>query len=179
MVRVIGGRGRRDPAPPLRRFLRSQVGRAWDKVYSEICEYARHGSRDLRDEVRRLVHFDVVVEQGVVRRVDRKYDWRGGGLASGSLYVCPRTGILRVVKERKTDRKKKEPQTPQPIKLGNLRECRYLDGGWHLVEVRQVPAEWTPGSRNTGEVQEEVTVLHRLSKRELKQYPIPMHAWKG
>ena len=37
---------------PLRRFLRKQVGRPWNKVYSEICEGLRAG-HPLHDHVRR------------------------------------------------------------------------------------------------------------------------------
>jgi hypothetical protein len=75
--------------------------------------------------------------------------------------------------------RKKDPQNPPFIKLGNSRECRYLDGGWHLVEVRRVPVEQTNGSIAARETQEEITILRRLRKHELKHYPIPMDAWKG
>jgi hypothetical protein len=174
MVRVIGERGRRrrGDTAPLRRFLRSQVGRPWDKVYAEACAYGRHGSRDLRELARQLVEVDVVVEDDTVRLASRRE-----GLRPGTLYVCPRTGILRVTREQKR-RHNKKPQPPAPIKLGHSRECRYLDGGWHLVEVRPVPAE--PGAaQNAPAGEPEVIVLRRLSHRELKHYPIPMEAWKG
>jgi hypothetical protein len=181
MIQVLGERGRRrrGDTVPLRRFLRSQVGRPWDKVYAEICAHARHGSRDLRELARQLVETDVVAEDGVVRRVDGKHrPFDQGGLWPGTLYVCPRTGILRVIREQKHQSKKKA-QPPAPIKLGHDRECRFLDGGWHLVEVRRVAVAPTAGSHNTRETQEEVTVLRRLRYHELKHYPIPRDAWNG
>jgi hypothetical protein len=180
MVQVIGERGRRrGERAPLRRFLRSQVGRPWDKVYAEICAYSRRGSRDIREVARDLVEKAVVVEDGVVRRADGQgRRFAEATLWPGTLYVCPRSGILRVTKEQKQQPKKERP-TPAAVKVGHERECRYLDGGWHLVEVRRVPDEPRAGPGFAREWHEEVTVLRRLSRRELKQYPIPIEAWNG
>src|SRR5262249_44863964 len=49
---------------PLKRFLRSSVGRLWDKVFSEICEHIRVDSavqKHVRDHLNDFVALDVVV----------------------------------------------------------------------------------------------------------------------
>ena len=75
---------------PLRRFLRSQVGRPWNKVWSEISEHT-----DMRSVVglhlRRHVHD--LVETRPIMRGKAAYDRAGRPLRDG-LYVNPRTGLL-------------------------------------------------------------------------------------
>jgi hypothetical protein len=93
MRRPYGHHGKdlNDHLGPLRRFLRKQVGRPWDKVYSEICAGLRSG-HPLHDHLRRHV-FDYVSLPGMQPR------WRQP--RAGDLYVDPRTGILRIVKPRR------------------------------------------------------------------------------
>jgi hypothetical protein len=74
---------------PLRRYLRKQVGRPWNKVYSEICEHLRAGNV-VHDHVRLHV-FDYVS--------DPRHPVRGGGFKM--FYVDPRTGLLRLSKGRR------------------------------------------------------------------------------
>jgi hypothetical protein len=76
---------------PLRRFLRSNVGRPWDKVYSEIS--AALGQRNALVEhvffhLEGYVCENVEIRDGVAYHADV---WRG---AKCTFYVHPRTGIL-------------------------------------------------------------------------------------
>lgn len=91
MRRPYGYRGKEmtDHLGPLLRYLRKQVGRPWDKVYSEICTNLRSG-HPLHDHVRRHVRELVNLD---VRRLRP--------LWPGDLYVDPRTGILRLSKPRR------------------------------------------------------------------------------
>src|SRR5713101_6420275 len=77
---------------PLRRFLERQVGRPWDKVYSEIAERLRVDStvqQHVRDHLR-----DFVATRP--RRGICAWSTRGGGsLWHQPLYVDPRDGILK------------------------------------------------------------------------------------
>ena len=84
---------------PLRRYLRSQVGRPWSKVHAEICANISRDSAvqdHVRDHVDDIVATHVVLVDGVPCSGEgRDYGeplrlsrWR-------QLYVCPRTGILR------------------------------------------------------------------------------------
>lgn len=86
---------------PLRRFLRSNVGRPWDAIHSEICASVGRGfpGRDhFMTHVDQFVRRNVVVIDGIVcsggppdygRPLDRRHGW--------VFYVCPRTGLLREV----------------------------------------------------------------------------------
>jgi hypothetical protein len=76
------GKETRDHLSPLRRYLRAQVGRPWNQVYSEIC-----AATDRRSAVQRhvLEHIgDYVATQVVAHRKPRQ-----------ELYVDPRTGLIR------------------------------------------------------------------------------------
>ena len=73
---------------PLRRFLRKQLGRPWNKVYSEICEGLRAGNA-LGDHVRKHLFDYVTLENLNLPRAKRRYRL---------FYVDARTGILRLTK---------------------------------------------------------------------------------
>ncbi|MDR3634428.1 MAG: hypothetical protein P4L84_11535 [Isosphaeraceae bacterium] len=88
---------------PLRRYLDSQVGRPWNKVFSEICAHINRNSAvqdHVRDHVEDYVVRHVILIDGVpcfgeggwaYGRPLREQSWR-------LWYVCPRTGLLRRVK---------------------------------------------------------------------------------
>lgn len=82
---------------PLKRYLNKQVGRPWDKVFSEICEHVDTDSavkKHVRDHISWFVNEHVVVENKKVYQKAAKYSnylelWKD------ELYVDPNTGILR------------------------------------------------------------------------------------
>ncbi len=92
-------KGFTDLLGPLRRFLRSRVGRPWNRVYSEICAEVRGGfpvREHFQSHVFSLVARDVLLIDGV--------PCHRGGYAEGrplkwspwgSFYVCPKTGLLK------------------------------------------------------------------------------------
>lgn len=88
---------------PLRRYLDSQVGRPWNKVFSEICAHINRNSA-VQDHVRDHVSGYVVTH---VIKIDGVPCGGEGGRGYGrplremrwvTWYVCPRTGILRRLK---------------------------------------------------------------------------------
>lgn len=79
-----------DHLGPLRRYLRKQVGRPWNKVYSEICAELRRG-HPLHDHLRR--HVFEIVTFGKPALPQRKP-------FAGEVFVDLRTGILRAAKPR-------------------------------------------------------------------------------
>jgi hypothetical protein len=107
---VSRGRGTKslnENLAPLRRFLRSRLGRPWDAVRSEICQLITPRSAV---QMHVLVHVKQMVEENTVLIDGRPHHtpgayWRGGGpieavgFRSG-FYVCPRTGLLRIAAER-------------------------------------------------------------------------------
>jgi hypothetical protein len=94
-----GSRDLNEHLGPLRRYLASQVGRPWNKVYSEICRHIRLDSAvqsHVRDHVDQYVETHVVLIDG--RPCHGSPPWIGrpiGFLRISLFYVCPRTGLLR------------------------------------------------------------------------------------
>jgi hypothetical protein len=118
---------------PMRRFLRSRVGRPWNKVHQELCEHVSfnnavqmHVLTHVFDYVCRLVEY-----RG--RNVVRLDNWyRGIVLRPGQMYVCPRTGILKVVKRR--------PGRPaERVGLRQLTQYHRRDGNWWELKLRKRP----------------------------------------
>src|SRR6185437_6639175 len=80
---------------PLRRYLQAQIGRPWDKVYSEICARI-----DRRNTVQQHIHqhiddfiaIKVREKEGKLIAVSRGNPRE---LWYEELYVDPRTGIIR------------------------------------------------------------------------------------
>ena len=190
---------------PLRRFLDKQVGRPWDKVFSEICARIDRSSAvqdHVRDHVEDYVHRQVILVDGV------PCDGEGGCCYGRPLremrwirwYVCPRTGLLRrnAVAPRRRPTPVQGGEPPKLIQVGKGLQCRFLDGAWHLVAFERLPKPLAnrlccrdtdvllglPVSRLTpvearlrygAEVY--AATKRRLARRELSQYPIPVRWW--
>lgn len=95
---------------PLRRYLESQVGRPWDKVWSDICENLRPTStvqQHVRDHVFDFVAHPVIDRQGRLYRVGRYGYLQPLADSHVRLYVDPRTGILRRNKQLRTRRQRR------------------------------------------------------------------------
>ncbi|HEV3258808.1 MAG TPA: hypothetical protein VG013_18195 [Gemmataceae bacterium] len=189
---------------PLRRFLDSQVGRPWDKVFSEICAHINRTSAvqdHVRDHVQDYVVTHVILIDGVpctgaggfgygepLHRWPRWHRW----------YVCPRTGILRRVhappRRRSTRAQPEAP--PRYVRLSKTLQCRLIDGAWHLVTLKPLPLD--PGQSANRDVVLDRPVAElcpatarrqygaavyavgkrRLSRREIRQLPIPVDHWR-
>ena len=119
---------------PMRRFLRSRVGRPWNRVHQELCE---HVSFNNAVQMHVLTHvFDYVHRLVEIRGRDivRCDNWfRGIVLRSGEMYVCPRTGILKVVRKRRSG------PAPQRVGLGSLIQYHRRDGHWWELRLRKLP----------------------------------------
>jgi hypothetical protein len=189
---------------PLRRYLDSQVGRPWDKVYAEICAHIDRNSA-VQDHVRD--HVDGYVAVNVVE-IDGVLCWGGGDwgrygtpltqLYGRIWYVCPRTGLLRRIRHV---RRRFKPPAPPPIRyipMGKGLQCRRIDGVWHVVTLRPLPQ---PEEKRTHYSEMDVVLncpiaalvdaeaikqyghpvyaiaKRRLLKKELSQYPIPRAEW--
>lgn len=127
---------------PLHRYLEKQVGRPWDKVYSEIAAHLRVDSavqQHVRDHLRDFVAI-------TARRNIR--NWRSsyrGGLWWQKLYVDPVTGLLcrtDRLPEEKARRRAKRNWRPLPIEriaLAEDSELRLIDGLWYEVRLAPLP----------------------------------------
>src|SRR5579872_4750253 len=94
-ARTYGYRELNENLAPLRRYLHSQVGRSWDKVFSEICSKI-----DARNSVQRHIHqhIDQFIATRVEIRAGKLIECGKFGLSplnvANQLYVDPRTGLI-------------------------------------------------------------------------------------
>jgi hypothetical protein len=185
---------------PLRRYLDSQVGQPWDRVFAEICKHIRCDSAvqsHVRDHVMQFVQVNTILINGVPcsgdtwgygRPLTASWRWRGW-------YVCPLSGILKRVERRgaKSRYPRPEPEPTPAFRVDERHYCKVLDGRWWLVEVRRIepPAgmgtshlekrRWEETHR--GALREygavvEVVSRRPLSKREMFHLPVPIDLWK-
>lgn len=189
---------------PLRRYLDKQVGRPWDKVYSEICAHINRDSAvqdHVRDHVDEYVGVHVILIDGV------PCDGEGGRSYGKPLhqmrwrrwYVCPRTGLLRRIKvsARAVPPASAGERPPLFFQVSDALQCRLIDGAWHLVTLKPLPTHpWAlavnghdvllgrpaknitsqEATRQYGRLVYAVA-SRRLGRRELLQYPIPSELW--
>jgi hypothetical protein len=142
---------------PLRRYLERQVGRPWNKVYSEIARHLRVDNA-VQQHVRDHLSDFVAVKPR--RRSGTSY-LPGGGFERWNwlwhqpLYVDPKDGLLK-----RTDRlaeakamrraRRRKPTPPERIPLAGDRELRRIDGLWYEVTLAPLPE---PEYRTFDEVQ--------------------------
>ena len=184
---------------PLRRFLDSRLGHLWDDVFAEICQHLRRDSviqDHVRDHVEDFVTRDVMLVEG---RPCYLAGWQSGRpLWPGQRYVCPRTGRLKKMpdkRKRPAYRPGFEWPPPRGIRVSATLQCRRINGLWHVVELRPFPVlspkeKWDVvlNRRVTGFDKKLVMQMYgalvyavsarRLAKRELSQYPIPRDQWR-
>ena len=135
---------------PLQRYLAKQVGRPWDKVYSEIC-----ANIDGRSTVQQhiLLHVEdfVAVQARIVDEAVEVWDgWRGWvtlGQAHYELYVDPRSGLLRSnrarleVRRARASREAREQAAVDERRrdIGPMEQLHCVDGLWYHVTLAVLP----------------------------------------
>lgn len=134
---------------PLRRFLESQAGRPWNKVYAELSENLKPTStvqQHVRDHVEDFVAVKTRMRAGEVYVAGR---WgRDMSLKESyqRLYVHPRTGLLRKNPHWKTWNTKiraarKEDEKARALRLRELdakTQLHCFDGVWWEVSLAKV-----------------------------------------
>ncbi len=189
---------------PLRRFLETNVGRPWNKIYSEICQFVDRGNvvqKHILTHLFQYVVTDVILIDGEPCRGQPHYRNYGQSLRTSDYryqwYVCPKSGLLRA--SRYVPRKRREPpEPPRRVVLNKTQMCLFLNGQWELVTVAPIPSTTSPQYvrdviRNrqiwcyTSPDAEAVrfyganvyaTARRPLSRRELLALPIPIE-WLG
>jgi hypothetical protein len=131
---------------PLRRYLRAQIGRPWDKVYSEICARI-----DRRNTVQQHIHQHIDDFIAIrVREKDGKLMAAGLGdpreLYCQEMYVDPRTGIIREHRQGRRWlsaaewRKQRGEEIAARRRVVNERTLLLrIDGIWYRVEIAPLP----------------------------------------
>lgn len=126
---------------PLHRFLSSQVGQKWDKIYSEICKFADSRStmgRHLLQHVGFEVDFPVLKNGKVCD--SRGEEFVAWGYRRPGLYVDPKNGTLCRGKVQKRWRK------PEKVtKVFTLKDQKYIyyNGIWYRVQMELMPKNGT------------------------------------
>jgi hypothetical protein len=126
---------------PLRRFLASNVGRPWDKVYSEICKHVDRGNVVQKHILTHLFEYVVVHTVMIDRQPCRSEGRRFGEPLRTSdrrdrWYVCPKSGLLRRSKYVPFQRNQTNP--PRQLRLNNKQLCALRNGRWELITIALV-----------------------------------------
>jgi hypothetical protein len=150
-----GTRSLNEHLGPLRRYLESQVGRPWDKVFSEICEHINRNSAvqdHVRDHVDDYVETHVVFIDGVPCVGHPRGYGRPlvGGTGRDDLicwrhplyYVCPTTGLLlrtthgTTKAERRRRRRELARQALELIWMDETHLCLRVNGQWRVATMK-------------------------------------------
>lgn len=122
-----------DVLGPLKGFLRSNIGRPWDKVFSEL----RQGL-DIRKVTGRHIfdHLEWMVETDCWIGTDRKVYAHPRGREVTGFYVHPKTGILCFSEKPSARQRKKERlmrQEIDEIRFDCARSFKLIDAQWYFV----------------------------------------------
>lgn len=154
---------------PLRRYLRSRVGRPWSKVHSEICARIDSSSAVQKHILEHLADFVTTVtwkatngivgadRYGGVHSIESRWYHR--------FYVCPTTGLLRctpVTKQRAVS------PNPDMRPVDAQRELHRIAGVWYEVEY----AIATHGARWDVVLRRLVSGRYAAKKRQLSRREI-------
>jgi len=121
---------------PMRRFLRSNVGRLWNHVHRDLCEYVSFDNAvqsHVLDHIYDYVHEHVEVEDSSTVFTSHHSWWRRRKLEEGAMYVCPKSGILKVVRHNR----RRNP--PTRITAANFTQYLFRDNAWWEVRLRKKP----------------------------------------
>jgi hypothetical protein len=134
---------------PLKRYLASNVGRPWDKVYSEIAEHLKPTStvqQHVRDHIEDFVAISTRMKAGAVMMTPRHGGERAVAESHVLYYVHPRTGILRH-NENRTNwsqrfRKAKEKAAAELAARMRVIDAKtqlhLFDGAWWEVKLAKI-----------------------------------------
>ena len=161
---------------PMRRFLRSNVGRPWNKIHQELCE---HISFNNAVQAHVLSHIENYVNKQAMIRGDGVYvrlRWGVGDvrLREGEMYIHPTNGLLCVVAKSK-----RKPQDRRVV-LDSRLQCLRREESWWEVRLRKRPLdpedEWDIWlERDVAQISESELIreyggkLYAISKRPLSR----------
>ena len=142
-----GYRSLNENLSPLRRYLRAQTGRPWDKVFSEICaniDRRNTVQQHIHQHIRDFIAIDIGIREG--QWVDLTNRRRFLPSSSGiyqELYVDPSSGLVRLNKDyhswRQSAAKRRQREqaeiTARRRTLDGRTLLLLLDDVWFRVEV--------------------------------------------
>lgn len=146
-----GYRNLNENLAPLRRYLHAQVGRPWNKVFSEICagiDRRNTVQQHIHQHIRDFIAINVEVRDGqLVDLADRWGFLRTDSGISQELYVDPRTGLIRRNKSYRSwrhqaDERQRRERTDTATRRRIVDErtiLLLLDDVWYRVKVDTLP----------------------------------------
>jgi hypothetical protein len=168
---------------PLRRYLHAQIGRPWNKVFSEICagiDRRNTVQQHIHQHIRDFIAIDVDVREGRLVDLAPRWGFRCSAGISQELYVDPRTGLIRLNKGRRSWRhgaaeRRKRVQAEIAIRRRVVDERTFLlllDDVWFRVEVDVLPMERSverlidgkPHRHMTAESRYDAVLRHTISR---------------
>jgi hypothetical protein len=154
---------------PLKRYLRKNVGRPWDKVFSEICENIRMDNavqKHVRGHVFDYVHLHVIVEG---KMIFTSRFWGVYELWNGDLYVCPKSGLLKEYHLRNKARSRRISPLDESLKGISSEKSRTVVEGNEVFKVYRNPDTGEFDLRNPARpVHAEIDFNETLLRRGLK-----------
>lgn len=134
---------------PLKRYLASNVGRPWNKVFAEISEHLKPTStvqQHVRDHLEDFVAIKTRMKAGAVVMTPRYGGERPVAESNALYYVHPRTGILRH-NEGRTNwsqrfskaKEKAEAELAARMRVIDAKTQLHLfDGAWWEVKLAKI-----------------------------------------
>lgn len=179
----------------LRRFLEKNVNRLWNDVYSEICRNISKKSKSgiwIHENLWWIVRKNVSIINDTPHYLNR-YAHGFVELNNNDLYICPKTGLLRIHKcSKKVSTEKKEVTL---INVSDTIRYEKIDGIWYEVTVVSYESNKVPydlivefRSFSDSSVKSALRKHHglnsdgscvyaikkrQLNKREIKKYILP------
>jgi hypothetical protein len=149
---------------PLRRFLRRNVGRPWNKVYSEIREVI-----DTRSTISQHVldHLKWEVQTETFEQDRKVYAYTYWGCAPvRGFYIHPRTNLLSWAGRPAY----KQPEAPiERVALSEKAEYQKIDGLWYRIEYRPAATEEDRNDPRYSKTWKRVLVAKRQCDRKTIQ----------
>lgn len=132
---------------PLKRFINKQLGRPWDKVYSEICQFNKKTGAVGIHIFQHLYQYITVKtrkeEDGRVFDAEYTYRHYDGELRFGDLYVDPNDNIIKKYKRNKFvpyhRRYKPDPTKDRRVKIHDYLTLAFVDGIWYRYDYEDLP----------------------------------------
>lgn len=148
-----GYRSLNENLAPLRRYLHAQIGRPWNKVFSEICagiDRRNTVQQHIHQHIRDFIATDVEVREGrVIDLADRCGFRARDAEISQELYVDPHSGLIRFNKGYRSWRRSAlERHQREQAEIDARRRVvdertllLRLDNVWFRVEIAVLPKE--------------------------------------
>lgn len=146
MQKPLGGRRRhtRENFAPMENFLQGQIGRPWDKVYSEIRASVKMNNsiqQGFADFLRHYVVQNVTIVDGKVHGTSRRYSSENKELPHGHLYVCPKSGLLKKYRMSRIDKKGLSLDRKVFHRISKSMGAYKIEEIWYEITLSPLPPE--------------------------------------